>query len=213
MLNIWLSFLAGLFAPLGAICVLPLYPGYLAYLAKQDKRKNLLLYGLMVAIGIMTSMAIIGLIFIKFLQASLTEVIGIVSPIAFVILAFISILMIFNIGFGKFIPNIKSPITKKPLLSAFLFGLFFGIIVLPCNPGSLVILFALSTSITSALSNFIGFLAFGFGMALPLFALSFIAMEKSGKVLGFLTGNNSKIIRIAGVIMLIISLYYLIFVF
>jgi|TARA_Y100000310_G_C20598816_1_gene771917 hypothetical protein len=32
LLNIWISFLAGLFAPLGAVCVLPLYPGFLAYL-------------------------------------------------------------------------------------------------------------------------------------------------------------------------------------
>ena len=30
-----ISFLAGLFAPLGAVCVLPLYPGFLAWLANQ----------------------------------------------------------------------------------------------------------------------------------------------------------------------------------
>ena len=33
--NLWISFLAGLFAPIGAVCVLPLYPGFLSYLAGQ----------------------------------------------------------------------------------------------------------------------------------------------------------------------------------
>ena len=35
LVNLWLSFAAGLFAPIAAVCVLPLYPAFLSYLASQ----------------------------------------------------------------------------------------------------------------------------------------------------------------------------------
>ena len=47
--NLWISFLAGLFAPLGAVCVLPLYPGFLSYLASQvtdkENKKQIIIFG------------------------------------------------------------------------------------------------------------------------------------------------------------------------
>jgi cytochrome c-type biogenesis protein len=209
------SFLAGLFAPLGAVCVLPLYPGFLAYLANQvkDERKNTLIFlGLITTFGVVTSMAIFGFIFTKLLQQSLTNAIGIISPIAFIILGIISLLMIFGIDFGNIFPKINSPITKNPYLSSFLFGFFFGLIVLPCNPASLVVLFALSTNTVSFIANFFGFILFGIGMAFPLLLFAIIG-QKSSSIIKFLTNNQRKINLVAGIIMLAISIYYLFFVF
>mgnify|MGYP003963907437 CR=1 FL=1 len=218
-LNIWLSFLAGLFAPLGAVCVLPLYPGFLAYLANQvqerkgstvaSSKKLLVTLGLLITAGIIISMFAVGLIFTKLLQISLTTVTSIISPIAFTILALFSLLLIADVELSKYIPQIQSPTTKNPYVTSLLFGLFFGIIVLPCNPASLVILFALSTNISSFLTNLLGFLVFGIGMALPLLLLTLI----SKNVITFLTKHKSKINRTAGILMLIIALYYLFFVF
>tara|TARA_Y100000310_G_scaffold274965_1_gene291308 strand:+ start:962 stop:1687 length:726 start_codon:yes stop_codon:yes gene_type:complete len=233
LLNLWISFLAGLFAPLGAVCVLPLYPGFLAYLAGQlktkqtdspeetdqqeviekDQQKKIIIFGFVVAGGILLSMFLFGLIFTFFLQKSLTKVIGIVSPIAFGLLAVISIFLIFNFNFGQFIPKLHSPVKKNPYWSSLLFGLFFGAIVLPCNPASLAVLFAISTSITEFLINLINFLFFGLGMALPLIVLAFVSAAKSGVMINFLTKQQRKINLIAGIIMLLISLYYLFFVF
>jgi cytochrome c-type biogenesis protein len=230
--NLWISFLAGLFAPLGAVCVLPLYPGFLAYLASQlsvkskteDKNKvdvespeslkyKLIILGLIVTLGVIVSMFLFGLIFTKFLQASLTNAIGIISPIAFGILVLVSLLLIFNVDFGRWIPKLNAPVLKNPILTSFVFGLFFGVIVLPCNPASLVVLFALSTSTTAFLTNLLNFLMFGVGMALPLLLFSIISASKSQEVIGFLTKHKRKINLIAGLIMLVIALYYLIFVF
>ncbi len=222
-LNIWLSFLAGLFAPLGAVCVLPLYPGFLAYLANQvqerkgstvaSSKKLLVTLGLLIPAGIIISMFAVGLIFTKLLQISLTTVTSIISPIAFTILALFSLLLIADVELSKYIPQIQSPTTKNPYVTSLLFGLFFGIIVLPCNPASLVILFALSTNISSFLTNLLGFLVFGIGMALPLLLLTLISAQYSKNVITFLTKHKSKINRTAGILMLIIALYYLFFVF
>ena len=65
------------------------------------------------------------LIFTGLLQASLTNAISIVSPIAFTILAVISILLIVNVDIGKVFPKIHAPVTKNPLVSSFIFGFFF----------------------------------------------------------------------------------------
>lgn len=215
--NLWLSFLAGLLAPLGAVCVLPLYPGFLAYLAgkvsKKDSKKTIILLSVLVTLGVILSMFIFGLIFTAFLQTSLAKAIGVISPVAFVILAVVSVLLIFNVNIGKFFPQTHAPVLKNPFLSSLLFGLFFGAIVLPCNPASLIVLFAISTSTMSFAANFLNFVFFGLGMGLPLLLISFISAAKSQEVIGFLTKHQRTINIIAGVIMLAVSLYYLIFVF
>ena len=216
--NLGLSFIAGLFAPLAAVCVLPLYPGFLAYLAnqlskKETKKSTFIQLGLTVTLGVITSMLIFGLIFTTILKTSLTSAIGIISPIAFGILGIVSILMIFNFDLGKFFPQIHAPIKKNPFISSFIFGFFFGAIVLPCNPASLIVIFALSTTTTDFILNMLNFFVFGIGMAAPLLIFAIISSSKSKSVIDFLTKNKRKINFIAGIIMLAVSLYYLIFVF
>ena len=224
ILNLWFSFLAGLFAPLGAVCVLPLYPGFLAYLASQVKnettglsegtnQKTILVFSFIIALGIILSMFLFGLVFTFFLQASLTKAIGIISPIAFGILGVISLLLIFNVDFSRFMPKLHAPVKKNPYWSSLIFGLFFGAIVLPCNPASLAVLFAISTSVTTFLINLANFVVFGVGMALPLIVLAIISGAKGGLLINYLSEHKRSINLVAGVIMLLISLYYLIFVF
>jgi cytochrome c-type biogenesis protein len=218
ILNFWLSFLAGLSAPLFAVCVLPLYPGFLAYLSSKikgkgkDSKKTIVNLALMTIAGVITSMAIIGLVFTFILKQSLTNAIEIVSPIAFIILAIISILMIFNVDVGKVFPKVNAPITKNSYFTSFIFGFFFGLIVLPCNPAALVVLFALSTTTVEVFTNMINFILFGLGMGLPLLIIGIIGSKSQGFI-NYLSKNKKNINLIAGIIMLLISLYYLIFVF
>lgn len=214
--NFWLSFLAGLLAPLGAVCVLPLYPGFLSYLSSKfsgkESRKIIILLGVTVTLGVLVSMLIIGLIFSS-LQESLTKVIGIISPIAFGILAVLSILLIIGVDFTKFVPKTTAPVLKNPFLSSLIFGLFFGTIVIPCNPAPLIVLFAISTSTVSFITNLLNFFFFGLGMGLPLLLISFVSAAKSQEVLGFLSEHQRIINVVAGIIMLGVSVYYLFFVF
>lgn len=217
LVNFWISFLAGLFAPLVAVCVIPLYPAFLAYLSNQvsgkESKKTIIFLGLIVASGVISSMFLFGLIFTKILQVSLTNAIGIISPIAFGILAVVSLFLIFNFDFSRLLPQIKSPTAKNPFLNSFIFGFFFGAIVLPCNPASLVILFAISTSTLDFITNLFNFVFFGIGMSLPLLLFAVVSAQWSKTIIGFLTEHKRTINLIAGLIMLGISLYYLIFVF
>ncbi|MCF7872049.1 hypothetical protein K9L97_03360 [Candidatus Woesearchaeota archaeon] len=213
IISLWSSFLLGLLAPITATCILPLYPGFIAFLTNESTaKKNSLKLGLFVSIGLLTFMLSLGFIFTTIFQVSLTNVIQIISPIAFIILALFSILLIFNINIFK-IKQLKVPTSKKPNVAALLYGLFFGAIIIPCNPGILAVFFTRAISTTGFLGNMLNFLFFAIGMALPLLILSVATQKFSKQIIGFLTKNSKLVNIIAGIIMLLISMYYLVFNF
>ena len=213
------AFVLGLFTPLTAACVLPLYPGFLSYVSSQlsghaDSRRIHALIGIVVTAGIILFMLLIGVIFTLLLEQSLTAVIQVVSPIAFGLLVVISLLLIFNVDLGKFFPRANVPLQKNPLLSAFLFGFFFGALVIPCNPAFIIALLTRATvSVSGFFNGMLSFLAFGIGIGTPLLVFSLISSAKSSAVIGFLTARKRWINLIAGIFMLLVSLYYLIVVF
>jgi cytochrome c-type biogenesis protein len=209
--HLWISFLAGLFTPLGSVCVLPLYPGFLAYLAHQTENDHqTALLGVTVTTGILVSMAVAGFIFITLLKGSLSLVTGVIAPILFVMLAGAGFLMVAGVDFGRYIKAVRPPRSRGPLSGAFLFGAFFGIAALPCNPAPIIVLFAISSTIGDIFLNFLGFIIFGIGMALPLLLLSALPLEQSGSFTRFLAVHSNEISRVAGILIIVISLYYLI---
>ncbi len=211
------SFVLGVLTPLTAVCVLPLYPGFLAYLANQisakASRKQYALLGLVITAGVIVFMSLLGILFTTILQVSLTKVIGIISPIAFGILTIISTLLIFDVDIGRFLPKAQVKITKNPLRNALLYGFFFGAIVIPCNPAFIAAFFARVLLLDSAANSIFNFVFFGLGLGFPLLAFSLLSAKWSSKIISWGTTYKTSINRIAGILMLVISLYYLIVVF
>jgi len=213
------SFILGLLTPLTAVCVLPLYPGFLAFLSSKFSdpanvsKKTYALFGVVISLGVISFMLLFGLLFTTILQESLTKWINIISPIAFGILAVISLFLIADYDFGKFIPKPKTSVEGNPLKSAFVFGFFFGAIVLPCNPGFIAAFLARAFLVSDFFSSMAHFFSFGLGLSAPLFLFSILTAEYSQKIIGFLTLHKTKINRLAGIVMLGIALYYLFFVF
>ncbi|MDE4908122.1 cytochrome c biogenesis protein CcdA [Methanogenium marinum] len=211
-----LSFLAGVLTPLGAVCVLPLYPGYLAFLAGQcaaGTRARPLYLGLCVTGGVLAASLLFGFIVITLFGLSADDVTFVISPLLFGVLAVVGVLMIVGLDFSRILPHIAVPGAASPYTAAVLFGLFFGLIALPCNPAGIVVLFALSATVTAFLDNFVNFIFFGFGMALPLLLLSLLSEERTRRVTGFLTHRAVPIRIGSGIFMLAVSLYYLFLVF
>jgi cytochrome c-type biogenesis protein len=218
LLDISVPFVLGLLTPLGAVCILPLYPAFVAALSNQLSReepdpKIIVLFGLVMSSGVTVFMFLLGLLFTTILQVSLTQVIGIVSPIAFGILIIISMFLLLNIDVGKLLPRIRVPSVKGPLLGGFIRGFFFGAIVIPCNPLFIATMFARTLLSLDFLGNILKFLLFGIGMAFPLLVFALISTAASKAIVGFLTTYKRFINLAAGVIMLPISVYYLVFVF
>lgn len=217
--NFLSSFVLGLLTPLTAVCVLPLYPAFLTYLTnrlgqdKGDIRKRYALFGLLITLGVVFFMFLLGLLFTTVLQISLTRIIGIVSPIAFGILSIISILLIFGFDMGNFMPRVRTVQAKNPVIDAVLYGFFFGAIVIPCNPAFISAFFARALLFDNFFGSMLNFIFFGLGLGFPLLAFSLTSANWSKKIIGFLMKKKRIINLAAGLVMLSISVYYLVFVF
>lgn len=216
--NLGTSFVLGLLTPLTAVCVLPLYPGFLSFLSnkierQENKKKALLFFGILVVFGVITFMMVIGLLFTTILQVSLTGVINIVSPIAFAILFLISFFLVFDVDTGKIFPQINTPTSKNSYLGAFFYGFFFGVIVIPCNPLFIATLFARTLSNTSFFINVSNFFFFGLGIGFPLLLFSIISSASSRAVINILAKHKRNINQVAGLFMMTVSIYYLFYVF
>ncbi|MDY6761565.1 MAG: cytochrome c biogenesis protein CcdA [Candidatus Nanohaloarchaea archaeon] len=211
------AFVLGLLTPLTAACVLPLYPGFLTYITEQlDADAGRTAYaaaGIAVAAGVVSFMVGIGIVFTTILQVSLTSVVEVVSPAAFALLGLVSIGLIADVQLDRYLPQVTSPSLGGPLRNAFSFGLFFGAIVLPCNPGFIAAFFIRSAVIENPVTNILGFIFFGAGIGAPLLAFSLVSMQWSSTIIAVLTRHRTRINRTAGVIMLAVSLYYIVVVF
>jgi cytochrome c-type biogenesis protein len=208
------SFTLGLATPLSAVCVIPLYPGFLAFLSNQDEDgHSIALLGVLVALGVIALMAAVGILFTTVLETSLTAVIGLISPPAFVLLGLLGIVLLADLHPQARLPTVEPPQTRHPALSAFAYGAFFGAIVLPCNPGFISVFFARAFLFTDPVSSLANFGAFGLGMAAPLVGLAIASEPWRDRVLGFLTGHRRGVNAVTGAVLVAVSAYYLLVVF
>ena len=213
----WLSFLAGIYASAGAPCALVMYPGYLAFLAEKSGderyRHEPFTLGILVAIGVIVAMLTGGLLFSFAVAAGGGAVRNLIAPAAFILLFFFSLFIIFDINFGKIPVANPIPMVKNPLTAAFFLGLAFGIIILPCNAAAVVVLLALAATATGLFEGLGAFLSFGLGITLPLVILAGLSRAAGQQVMEYLTRHRRAIRMTGGIIMLIISVWYLALLF
>jgi len=215
--DLTVAFVAGLLSPLGAACVLPLYPGYLSFLASQagevrTPRARMLL-GIIAGAGILAAMLGFGLVVGVIFTLPIGGVLSFVSPIAYAILGGIGILLIIGAGpaLSFRMPDLITG--RAPFVGAFVFGLFFGVLILPCNAGPVTVLLALSTSAADFASNMGNFLMYGAGMAIPLIILSALSSYESTRITRTLAAQKRWINFATGVLMIAVAAYYLLVVF
>lgn len=209
------SFALGLATPLTAVCVLPLYPGFLAYLSTRsdDVRLPIGWLAALVGAGVVSFMLVLGVVFTTVLEISLTNVVGVVSPVAFAVLGAVSLLLLADVDVGRVLPSIEPPQSRHPVGSAFGYGFFFGAIVVPCNPGFIAVFFARAFLFTDPVASILHFLLFGTGIAAPLVGLAAVSGRWQSRILSILTRHRSAINRATGAVMLAIAVYYLVVVF
>jgi len=204
------SFSLGFGTPLTAVCVIPLYPGFLAYLSRQNESApSVARLGVLVALGVISFMGILGLVFTTWLQESLTGVVETVSPVAFGLLALFSLALIADFHPQSRLPSVEPPQTRYPSLSAFAYGAFFGAIVLPCNPGFIGIFFSRFLLFADPVVNMARFLAFGVGMATPLLGFAVVSEPWRDRVIGALTTHRRGVDLVTGLVMFVVAAYYL----
>ena len=127
----------------------------------------------------------------------------------FLILFILSLFLIFNIDYEQLVTTIRVPRVGRPLPAAFLLGLVFGVIILPCNAAAIAVLLALGSTTSGFAEGLGSFLCFGFGITFPLIIIANLSEVRKRQFNAFLYRNQKRIRQISGLVMLGISLWYL----
>lgn len=183
-------------------CILPLYPGFLAYLGSQGeigRRKYFL--GLFVLAGVLTMMIALGGL-IALLAVPVGSILLYVIPLANFLILVLGIMLLLNINPFKKLPQIQLPVFRHPFGNAFVYGLLYGPIALPCSGPMVVSIFALSFTAGEVISQLWTFLWFGMGLGMPLLILSFLSAALQ-RELTRLFARHSRIINFIGGLLLI----------
>lgn len=191
-------------------CVLPLYPGFLAYLsggqeAIKGKRGKYFL-GFFVLLGVLVMMLALGLL-IALLSVSVGQALSIAIPFADLLIIGLGVVLIFNINPFKGLPQIQVPLLKNPFVNAFVYGLLYGPIALPCSGPFIVGIFTFSLTASELFSKLNVFLWFGLGFGLPLLLLSFLSGAAQKWIVRFFAKHSRAINLIGGVLLIGVGIY------
>src|SRR5215211_622161 len=183
-------------------CILPLYPGFLAYLGNQNETgRQKYFLGLFVLAGVLTMMIALGGV-IALLAIPIGSVLLYIIPLADVLILFLGILLLLDRNPLRTLPQIQLPVLRHPYANAYVYGLLYGPIALPCSGPMVVGIFALSFTAGEALRQLWTFLWFGLGLGLPLLVLSFLSATLQRQLTTLFT-HYSRIVNLIGGLLLV----------
>jgi cytochrome c-type biogenesis protein len=210
--SILTSFSLGLLATTSP-CVLPLYPGFLAYLSGGQEglanKRGRYFLGFFVLLGVLMMMLALGLL-IAALSVSIGRALSIIIPLADLLIIGFGVLLLLNLNPFKGLPQLQVPVLSNPYVNAFLYGLLYGPIALPCSGPLVVGIFALSFTAQQALSKLSVFLWFGLGFGVPLLLLSFLSGALQRQITRLFARHSRLINFVGGLILVGIGFYDLI---
>ena len=199
------SFVLG-FGSAASPCLLPLYPAFLAMLVGRQqaggRAGSPALFGLLVVLGVVTALVLVGSLVIS-LSVSLGSLLAYVVPLTTVVLVGLGLLMLAGINPFARVATISVPVVRRPLAQAYVYGLVFGPVALPCAGPFVVALLAISIGVTETAVRLLGFVAFGLGFGLPLIGLSLIGAARAQLVAGWLARHHRPLMRLTGVLLIL----------
>jgi cytochrome c-type biogenesis protein len=188
-------------------CILPLYPGFLAYLSGWGELgKSKYLLGVFVLAGVLSMMLVLGSM-IAMLTVPIGSVLKYVIPLADLLILVLGILLILDRNPFKTMPQIQMPVLRHPFANAFVYGLLYGPIALPCSGPMVVGIFALSFTLEEALSQLWVFLWFGLGLGMPLLVISLLSGVLQLQLTKFFTRNSRLVNLIGGLLLIGVAIY------
>jgi cytochrome c-type biogenesis protein len=187
-------------------CLLPLYPAFLAFLAARQEltgaRGSTALLGVLVVLGVVTDLVVVGAVVIA-LSISLGSVLTYVVPATTVVLLVLGGLMLAGRNPFSRLASVRMPIIRRPLVQAYVYGLLFGPVALPCAGAFVVALLAISIGVAETGTRLLGFTAYGLGFGVPLIGLSLVSAARAQSVAGWLARHHDKLTRLAGALLIV----------
>ncbi len=204
------AFILGNTAILTNVCVLPLYPGLIAFLAgtanERRSRRTTHLLGFFVLAGVLSLMIVIGWLLFAF-ERSFGDILPYLLPVIYGLVILMGVLMLTGRNPFARIGTIQAPVLRNPYAAAFAYGLLLAPMTLPCTGPLIVSAFLLGAGSAAGLAgNLLYFLAFGLGFGWPLIVLPLIALPLQRRFTGWTAGNYKVLTRVSGVLLVAIGI-------
>jgi cytochrome c-type biogenesis protein len=204
------AFILGNSAILTNVCILPLYPGLVAFLAgnaENDRAQRAAGWlGLLVLVGVLSMMTVIGALLFA-LQQTFGALLPILLPVIYAVVILLGVLMLLGRNPFSRLTTRQTPALRNPFVAAYVYGLMLGPMTLPCAGPIILSAFLLGSGSVAALSEgLLFFLAFGLGFGWPLVLLPFLAMPLQRRFTSWMTRNYGVLTRFSGALLVIIGL-------
>ena len=178
------AFLGGLVSFL-APCILPIIPGFLAYLAGSSesdtsRRREIFVNSIFFVLGFSLVFAVLGILLNTILLATAYAVKVWLSRIGGVLIIFFGLYLVRLIRIPFLEREYKPTVTRKfnsRYFTSFLFGLAFAVGWTPCVGPALGVILGLAASAPS--SAFFLLLAYALGLGIPFLVVGFFTAQAS----------------------------------
>lgn len=191
-------------------CLLPLYPGFIAYLGSNaqalEGRRATGLLGLLVLAGVLTMMVAIGIVLVV-IAVPTSRLLAYATPLVDGLLVILGILLLLGRNPFERLPGMRVPIVSNPYAQAYVYGIMLGPIALPCAGPFLVSLLGISLGVVDAVGKVGTFVMFGLGFGLPLVVLSLLTAVRGRVVVRWVLGHHRAVEVISGILLIAIGTF------
>lgn len=199
------TFLLGL-GSAASPCLLPLYPGFLAYLAGNrgagSGSRPAAFLGLAVVAGVLTAVIAVALV-VSALAISLSGILAVLVPATTVALVGLGLLMLAGRNPFARIATVQMPVVRNPVGQAYVYGLLMGPVAIPCSGPFLIALLGISVGLADATARIGSFVVFGLGFCLPLILLALIGSARGQTVARSLASHHGAVLRVSGALLIV----------
>lgn len=185
-------------------CLLPLYPGFIAYLAGNAAAagRGTAILGLAVVAGVLTVVIAVG-VAVSALAVPLSGLLTVLVPLTTVVLATLGLLLL--VGRNPFarLASVSVPVIDHPGAQAYAYGMMLGPIAIPCSGPFLIAMLAISLGIGDASARIGTFIVFGLGFGLPLILLSLVSAARGQAFARWVAARHGILLRVAGALLIV----------
>jgi cytochrome c-type biogenesis protein len=205
------QFVLGNAAILSNVCMLPLYPGLIAFLAgsttEGEPKRAAAWLGVLVLMGVLTLMIGLGALLYA-LKSEFSAVLPALLPLTYLIVILLGIAML--LGFNPFtrLARARSPVLRSPYLTAYLYGVLLAPTTLPCTGPIVISAFVLGVgNVSDLLTELLSVVSFGLGFGWPLVVLPLLAAPIQRRFTKWLAENHALIARLSGGLLIALGVF------
>lgn len=205
-----LAFTLGNAAILTNACLLPLYPGLIAFLAgnadEMGEHHRGYLLGLVVLLGVLTMMVFIGLV-LSVLSIGFGDSLPLLLPLVYGVVIVLGVMMLGGRNPFAQMQTFSVPALSNPYGRAYLYGLLFAPMTLPCTGPIILSAFTVGVSVGDIFGGLVYFIFFGLGFGWPLVILPLFALPLQRRVVQGLAGHHDILTRASGILLVAVGIF------